>query len=104
MLKIGNVITAYHKGFHRITKIEKRYHTKRDEEMGYGKEGEEYNPLVYYITIMDANFKPKNYRERCSDSAYCSVVDEKRIEDFKDKEMQRYDEIIDGIDSLEKLI
>jgi len=28
----GDLITAYHKGFHRVTVIKRRFHTKEDED------------------------------------------------------------------------
>jgi hypothetical protein len=82
-MKIGDIISAYHKGYHKITKISKRWnalsnsmYTIYDE---YNSEtcGEQINDLIYYITLFDSNGKPiKSDKEKCCDSAFCKMADE----------------------------
>lgn len=79
---IGDIIRAYHKGYWRVTSIERRYWSSQDEKHGYGKTGEEYNSLVYYELVMDASFnKPKNKpRINSCDAGFCKKVKKEDLE------------------------
>ena len=49
MIKVGDLITAYHAGYHIVTKIERRFYTEEDVKYGSYKShkvGTEYNPLI----------------------------------------------------------
>ena len=74
-LKVGDIITAYRKGIHIITKIEHRFFTEKDTD--YGNVGEEYNSLIYYKQLVTGKFKEvKSKREYCCDEHYCTVIDD----------------------------
>lgn len=85
-LKVGDLITAYHKGYWVVTSIEQRVVTKDEEETyqgRYGKEGDPKNSMIYYELAFDSKFKPagkKKKTNRC-DASYCSKVDAKFIAD-----------------------
>lgn len=77
MIKVGDLITAYHAGYHIVTKIERRFYTEEDVKYGSYKShkvGTEYNPLIYYETIADSFGKHKKHKERCCDSSFCNLV------------------------------
>lgn len=83
-IAIGNIIKAYHQGYHKVVSIERRYYTASDMRYSYsaGKQaGDEYNPCVTYITVADENGNKKNHKERSSDWGYCHVVDKAYLDD-----------------------
>lgn len=92
-LKGGDVITAYHAGYHRVTKVERRFYTKEDEERygGRYKAGEEFNALIEYETLADAKGKlrKKPGKPRHCDAAYYSLVSKERAE-------REYQEAVDA--------
>jgi hypothetical protein len=66
-LKVGDVITAYHSGYHVLTRIEKR---------------NGHNPLAHYITILDGKCNKHRkpiVRQNC-DMHYCKRVPRTIIE------------------------
>lgn len=78
-MKVGDLITTYHKGIWRVIKIERRFYTEIDLKYRTNhnhKVGEEYNPLIHYELVLDSNFNPPKYkaRQRNCDSAYCKVI------------------------------
>lgn len=95
-MKVGDIITAYHKGYHRLDRIEKRYITEdllRYDVYKDKKLGDEISPLFHYTTLLDSNGNPKK-KTQCCDAAFCrlateSIADEiveleERIELLKD--------------------
>jgi hypothetical protein len=76
--KVGDVITAYQKGFHRCVDIQKRVYDKNHPDCyrGNAKEGDEYNPLVVYEPLLDGNFKPRKGKPMSCDASFCEKVDE----------------------------
>lgn len=85
-LKIGDLITAYHKGYWVVTSIEQRVVTKDEEERysgRYGKEGDPKNSMIHYELAFDSKFKPSGKKKKvnCCDASYCSKVDAKFIAD-----------------------
>jgi len=74
--KIGDIITAYWKGFWRVVKIEPRWYDECDI-VGYGSKrqiGEEYSPLVVAVQIFDANGVARKSKKRTCDSTYCNLA------------------------------
>jgi hypothetical protein len=88
-LKVGDVIVAYHKGYHRITKIERRFITKQEAETGYArenglKEGDEYSSLIHYDAIIDSkgNMLSGKKKNNC-DAEFCSLALTDVVEQIK---------------------
>jgi hypothetical protein len=69
-IKVGDIISAYLTGYHKVTKIEER--------------GGEV-PLFYYQMVADKNGKPKNSKENYCDAAYCRHAKETLIEEVAKK-------------------
>ncbi len=78
--KIGDLITTYHKGFHRITGIEKRKKFYVDGKTLIGGD------LLFYIKEYDANFNPTSRKSSdCCDEIYCKKVNiEEEIEKLEE--------------------
>lgn len=77
--KVGDTITTYYKGVHRLTKIE-------------GRAGN--TPLFYFERVLDAKLQPKKGKN-CCDAAYCKpfsvadiVADLKKITETYNKAIQ----------------
>ena len=97
-IKPGDLITAYHAGFHRVTEVKRRFYTAYDEECGRGKEGDEYNSLIVYQTVLTAKYKiTKSKKEKCSDASFCQKLTKQAIEERRKKLI---DEINQGTDVL----
>ncbi len=86
-LFIGQKITAYHAGYHEITRIVKRWENKtKDSEYArnaYSINGEftdecgkEMNPIIYYKQIFDTKGNPKKSKEKGCDMQYCKPATE----------------------------
>jgi hypothetical protein len=84
-LKVGDIITAYHKGYWVVTSIDKRVTDYTDVRSGHDTaEGLPKNSIINYELLFDSNFKAsgKKKKKNCCDSAYCHKVDD---EFFKEK-------------------
>lgn len=81
-IKVGDIVTTYHKGYWRVIDITRRFHTQSDidrysvyKNKGV-KAGDEYAPLLTYVKVLTADFKPvgkKPPSEQC-DASYCRKV------------------------------
>lgn len=77
-LKPGDIITAYHKGYWRVTHVERRTHNSATMRAG-DKVGDEMSSMIHYELVMDSRFRapsgkrpPK--RDKC-DAAWCQKVE-----------------------------
>ena len=74
-IKVGDIITAYHKGYHRVAKVTKRYWTDADAKLFPGKftVGEEYSSLIEYVPMLNSNGTKSTRKDpyEC-DAYYCS--------------------------------
>lgn len=73
--KVGDIITAYHKGYFRLLSIERRY-----------KDSKEMSPLFSYEKIMDSNFKLITSKKKSileCDARFCKVLKKSAVEDMK---------------------
>lgn len=99
----GDLITAYHAGFHRATKVERRFVTKADEKLyegRHGKAGDEYMSFISYTPVLTANYQEaKGKKEKGCDASYCERLTKEAIEARRKKLLQ---EINDGHDLLLK--
>ena len=95
-LKVGDIVTSYYKGYWRITKIEKRYYNKYEEDLGYGKLGEEYGSLVSLKLLADSNCNPpkKTARTEQCDILYCNLVTLDKLEKLKIEYCKNIDKVI----------
>lgn len=87
MIKEGDIITAYHKGIHKVIRIEQRFYTSENEIStsfkNIKKVGDEMNSLVYYKQIMtnDGNLVNTN-TIKCCDILFCKSI-ETYLKDLK---------------------
>lgn len=94
--KLGDFITAYLGGYHKLVAIERRFFTEHDVKCyssGHDKQvGEEYSPVVYYIQIARAAGTQINGKTiHTCDMVYCNkatVVIDNRIEELQ-KEIEQ---------------
>lgn len=99
----GCIIRAYRKGIHRVTRIERRFVTKEDAKRFpavYPNAGDEYNPLIHYIPVLNSNLKKAGGKQECScDAGYCVLLDPKELQAEADKEIKAiqdgYKQLID---------
>ena len=85
--KPGDFITSYYAGYHRVTRIERRWANKTKPST-YGRLAyciigehtddcaEEINPLIYHVQLFDAKGNPKKSKEKCSESSFCKLAKE----------------------------
>jgi len=90
-LQVGDLITAYHKGYWVVTKIEHRYINSSLQCLGcyqHLKVGDEYNSLVFYSKVANAHGRIlKSKTIKCCDESYCSLINQdllqKKQEEFQ---------------------
>lgn len=79
-LQVGDIITAYRKGFHKVVSIRRRFY-KNEREMpshlrNIAETGDEYKALVEYLPVMSAAGKIlKSKKTHSCDAGYCVKVD-----------------------------
>jgi hypothetical protein len=76
-IQVGDIIRTYHKGIHRVTKIESRVVTEANQKYYPNQEvGHNWTPLFHYEKILDADLKPTRNKGQtnCCDASYCSRV------------------------------
>ncbi len=91
---IGDIITAYHKGFWQIIKIERRFIKKGDPGYMYrivGPIGTEYNPLITYRLIAknDGTLVPLSTKTASCDAMFCKLAKESITERISEIEQER---------------
>lgn len=80
-IKVGDLITAYHKGFWQVTEVQRRfltdydvatYSSYRDYKAGY-----EYNPVIHYKQVATAGFvKTSGKKIKSCDASFCRKISE----------------------------
>lgn len=68
-IKVGDIVTAYHKGFHRVLKIENR------SNMAVGGKTYHPAPLVTLLLLLDSNGKKASRKETSCDISWCTKID-----------------------------
>ena len=87
-VKVGDIITAYHKGYHLVVDIQPR---SRAETNGTGLS------TIIYRTIVDSHLKPcKNITRPCS-AYWCKVITKEQIEQERSIQVAHYNEGYDTI-------
>lgn len=109
-MKIGDIITTYHKGFWRLTKFEDILYTQANVDYynKYGKNvkvGDVQYSLCYYVQICDSkfNFKKNNIEKRCN-IGFCKIVDEERLQQLKLEAEKKYLDTINNLEEIRKLL
>jgi len=101
-VKVGDIITAYSKGYHRVVNIHRRFNTKHDEEMNFGKMGEEFNSIIEYKMVMDSKYKlKKNGKTDSCDAEYCKVV---TLSAIKAEKLEKVKALSEGYDQLIEML
>jgi len=85
-LEVGDIITAYHKGYHRVTNIEPRYVVNSFDPRQ--KIGDEYASLIHYQQLMTNDFSPRTGKH-CCDESYCRKIDDQ----FFEEEIEKLEEL-----------
>lgn len=85
-IEVGDIISAYHAGFHRVTEVQKR-----------GADPETHNDLVVYTKLLDGNMKPCRKTKNCCDAAYCIKIDPEWINEGRKEEMEKWANLSDLI-------
>lgn len=68
-LKVGDIITAYHAGYHKVTGIERRF----------DYQGKEFNSIIHYVRVANGQGKrARSSKKRC-DASFCEKVTIKNI-------------------------
>lgn len=75
-IKVGDLVTGYHKGFHLVTKIEERWYKQNSRYECSEKESTEFpvegSPLIYYKKqFSDDGVPTKSNKQQCCDMAFC---------------------------------
>lgn len=97
-LQVGDIVTTYHKGYWRVTKITRRFLTQGDFDhqiQGYQKAGDEKSPLIEYELVADSDGnrpKGKPRTNRC-DAGYCARLTREWIEEQKKSDIAKWDKI-----------
>lgn len=95
---VGSIVTGYHKGYWKVTQIERRFWTDKDEKYNSSRvAGEEYNPLVHYKKVLNENFTAAKKSYKKCDAGYCKLVTRDIIAEMR----KAYN---DGLDRLENLL
>ena len=95
-LKVGDLITTYSAGVHKITKIEKRLWTTLNIQWSPNntKIGDYMLDLVYYKKVLDEYGNPQSSVEKTLELPYCRPVKEyferKEAEFLRLKEFIKY--------------
>jgi hypothetical protein len=94
-LRVGDIVIAYHKGYHKITRFERRFYTIHDPDWmrKEAKVGDEYSALVHY-----QKWNPKtnkfSTKEQSSDIYWVSLA-----KDHIEKQIQELNLILSHISS-----
>lgn len=74
-IKVGDLITAYHAGIHRVIEIERRFHESTStipSDEPDTKIGDEYSPIIKYELVLRENGEiPKVTKINSCDYYYC---------------------------------
>jgi hypothetical protein len=86
-LKVGDIVlNNYSKDYYlyRIIKLQRRFHDQKDVDIGYGKLGEEYAPLVTIERVASISFvegKVKKQKPKQLDISWTQRVTKKDLEE-----------------------
>lgn len=91
-MQIGDLITTYHAGIWKLTKIEKRFYKTISDIPSFlrdsKKVGDEFSPLYTYKKVCDFNGESKQNKVNSCDASYCAPAIEYIV-----KEKERIDKL-----------
>lgn len=105
LIRVGDIVTGYYSGYHRVEEIQRRYLTERDfptthrayHEMQGHSVGDEYTPIIKFRRICDAKMLKFSKRQtvlRPCDGTYCRIIDEDEVYRMIARAAQGYQELI----------
>lgn len=83
--KVGDMVTGYHKGYHKVTKITPRYVTQEEiDRYGVYSEmspGDELSPLIEYQVMFNSRAeRTKKVVHKECDASYCALLTIEKVE------------------------
>jgi len=86
-IKVGDLITAYHAGYWKVTQVERRFLTESDlryKPYENSKVGDEYRSMIHYELEYSSHCKPsgKKKNQKACDAFYCKVIDRTLIQNM----------------------
>lgn len=105
-LRVGDIVTAYVKGYWRVVRIERRFVTASNFNVWISTihpnvgVGDEFNPLFYLEMIFNSNFTKRGKKTCQCDAQYCHRVDKK----FIDGEVKLLEKKIKAFREMQKLV
>jgi hypothetical protein len=76
-IKVGDIIRSYHKGYHRVVKVEQRFLTEMEIHHGHkGTLGEEWSSLIHYVQVAkdDGDKVTTKKPVKQSDAGWCHLA------------------------------
>lgn len=103
-IKVGDIITAYHKGYHRVVEVKRRFHNPNvpSYDRFYYSDVEtpdhvEMNSLITYVKVLTDDFKVAPRKKAQCDASYCRIVHVEKLVAERDR---RIKELTEGYDRL----
>lgn len=94
--KVGDLITTYHKGIHEVISIKRRFYERETDIPSFLKGvksiGDEYDALIYYKKILNANGVKAKSISQCCDIGFCKPFSSFIKE--KEEELNRFKSIL----------
>ena len=106
-IQIGDIMTAYGKGYWQLDKIERRFHPLNEQkwilEAYNQKPGDEFSPIYHYHLVADSNFKPVKGKAKtaCCDATYCRKITLQRITEIRQQLLKELEEKNKGLNYLQ---
>lgn len=104
-IDIGDLVTGYHKGIWRVTKIDRRFLTQDDLRYQAYKDrqvGDEYSSLVQYQQVLTDDYQKGRKITKTCDISYCRKIDDTFIKEKRD-ELERQIEILEDLRKMSKV-
>lgn len=104
-ITVGDLVTGYHKGIWKVTKIDRRFLTQDDLRYQAYKDrevGEEYSSLVHYQQVLTEDYQKGRKVSKNCDISYCRKIDDAFIKE-KREELERQIGILENLRKTEKI-
>jgi hypothetical protein len=88
-LNVGDLTTGYHNGYHRVTKVERKYHDQfmLKNEHGNAKVGDEYYAQITYERVLNKFGEAASPVTNVCCASYCEKMDRAGIVDLCKREI-----------------
>ena len=80
-IMVGQLISAYHKGYHVVTRIEFR---EQDDQPGKAA-----SPILHYVKVLDDAGKPSKALKNSCDASFCRKITLEIARQLQDEAAQR---------------